>query len=186
MNTDTEEVRLYTILIFTENCTGALSLVSNVFTRRQVNIESITACYSSIPGVHKYTITCYCTESMVNMLVLQMERKIDVLKAKFYTDDEIYSREMTLQKLSSPRLWEDKEISRIIDRHNGRIVEVNPIYTIVEKMGFTDEIEEYYNALQRHNCVLQFVRTGRTSITRSDVEELERYLEDRERERPDV
>lgn len=91
------------------------------------------------------------------MLVLQMERKIDVLKAKFYTDDEIYSREMTLQKLSSPRLWEDKEISRIIDRHNGRIVEVNPIYTIVEKMGFTDEIEEYYNALQRHNCVLQFV-----------------------------
>lgn len=179
----TERVRLYTILIFTENCTGALSMVSNVFTRRQVNIESITACYSTIPGLHKYTITCYCTEAMVQMLVLQMERKVDVLKAKYYTDDDIYSREMTLQKLSSPRLWEDQEISRIIDRHNGRIVEVNPVYTIVEKMGFTDEIEEYYNALKEHDCVLQFVRTGRTAITRSDVEEIEKYIEVRESER---
>lgn len=182
MNVDKENIHLYTILIFTENCAGALSLVSNVFTRRQVNIESITACYSSIPGVHKYTITCYCTETMVNMLVLQMERKVDVLKAQYYVDDDIYSREMTLQKLSSPRLWEDKEISLIIDKYHGRIVEVNPIYTIVEKMGFTDEIEEYYHALQRHDCVLQFVRTGRTAITRSEVEELEKYLEDRANE----
>ena len=127
MATDNENTRLYIILIFTENCTGALSLVSNVFTRRQVNIESITACYSTIPGLHKYTITCYCTESMVQQLVLQMERKVDVLKANYYVDEEIYSREMTLQKLSSPKLWEDQEISRIIDRYHGRIVEVNPI-----------------------------------------------------------
>lgn len=179
MATENETIRLYTILIFTENCTGALSLVSNVFTRRQVNIESITACYSTIPGLHKYTITCYCTESMVQQLVLQMERKVDVLKANYYVDEEIYSREMTLQKLSSPKLWEDQEISRIIDRYHGRIVEVNPIYTIVEKMGFTDEIEEYYQALKSRDCVLQFVRTGRTSVTRSDVEVVEEYLKER-------
>lgn len=178
-----EEVRFYTIQIFTENCAGALTLVSNVFTRRQVNIESITACYSTIPGLHKYTITCYCTESMVRMLVLQMERKVDVVKAHYYEDGEIYSREMTLQKLSSPRLWEDQGISRIIDRYNGRIVEVNPIYTIVEKMGFTDEIEDYYRELQEHDCILQFVRTGRTAITRSDVEEIEMYLNERKNEK---
>lgn len=183
MSTEKEEARLYTILIFTENCTGALTLVSNVFTRRQVNIESITACYSSVPGLHKYTITCYCTETMVKMLVLQMERKVDVVKAHYYQDEEIYSREMTLQKLSSPRLWEDKEISHIIDRYHGRIVEVNPIYTIVEKMGFTHEIEDYYNALKQHDCVLQFVRTGRTAITRSDVEEIEQYLQYREKDK---
>lgn len=180
MEQETGKINFYTILIFTENCTGALSLVSNVFTRRQVNIESITACYSTIPGLHKYTITCYCTESMVQMLVLQMERKVDIVKANYYQDTEIYSREMTLQKLSSPRLWEDKEISLIIDRYNGRIVEVNPVYTIVEKMGFTDEIADYYNKLQEHDCVLQFVRTGRTSVTRSDVEEIEQYLQERE------
>lgn len=183
MNPEEENIQLYTILIFTENCAGALSLVSNVFTRRQVNIESITACYSTIPGLHKYTISCYCTQSMVDMLVLQLERKVDVVKAKYYKDDEIYSREITLQKLSSPRLWEDKEISRTIDQYHGRIVEVNPVYTIVEKIGFTDEIEEYYEALQRHNCVLQFVRTGRTAITLSDVEEIDRYLKDRESDR---
>lgn len=182
MASETEDVRFYTLLIFTENCTGALSMVSSVFTRRQVNIESITACRSTIPGVHKYTITCYCTPSMVRMLVAQLERKVDVLKAHYYEDQEIYSREMTLQKLSSPRLWEDQEISRIIDQYHGRIVEVNPIYTIVEKLGFTDEIKEYYDALNSHQCVLQFVRTGRTAITRSEVEVLEKFLEERHKQ----
>ena len=46
-------------------------------------------------------------------------------------------------------------------------------------MGFTDEIEEYYQALKSRDCVLQFVRTGRTSVTRSDVEVVEEYLKER-------
>lgn len=182
MNAETEETKFYTIQIFTENCAGALSLVSNVFTRRQVNIESITACYSTIPGLHKYTITCNCTKQMAEMLVLQMERKVDVVKAQFFEDSEIYSREMTLQKLSSDKLWQDREISRIIDRYNGRIVEVNPTYTIVEKMGFTDEIQQYYDELNAHDCVLQFVRTGRTAVTRSEVEHVCEYLNERYKE----
>ena len=51
--------KLYTLLIYTENMVGMLSQVTAVFTRRQVNIESINASASSIEGVHKYTITTW-------------------------------------------------------------------------------------------------------------------------------
>ena len=33
--------KLYTIIVFSENLAGVLNLVTNVFTRRQLNIESL-------------------------------------------------------------------------------------------------------------------------------------------------
>ena len=59
---------LYTMLIYSENFAGILNQITAVFTRRQVNIESLNVCASSTPGVHKYTITCYCDEPMAKML----------------------------------------------------------------------------------------------------------------------
>ena len=45
------------MLIYSENFAGILNQITAVFTRRQVNIESLNVCASSTPGVHKYTIT---------------------------------------------------------------------------------------------------------------------------------
>ena len=55
---------LYTIITYSENFAGILNQITAVFTRRQVNIESLNVCSSSTPGVHKYTITCYCKQEM--------------------------------------------------------------------------------------------------------------------------
>ena len=44
-----QEKKLYTLLVYSENVAGMLSQISAVFTRRQVNIESINASASTIP-----------------------------------------------------------------------------------------------------------------------------------------
>ena len=51
--------KLYTLLVYSENVAGILNQITAVFTRRQVNIESLNVSASSIPGVHKYTITAW-------------------------------------------------------------------------------------------------------------------------------
>ena len=51
------EKTLYTIIVHSENIAGLLNQVTAVFTRRQINIESLNVSASSIPGIHKYTIT---------------------------------------------------------------------------------------------------------------------------------
>ena len=94
--------KLYTLLIYTENMVGMLSQVTAVFTRRQVNIESINASASSIEGVHKYTITTWSDEEQVKTITKQIEKKVDVIKADYYTDDQIFIREDALFKLSTP------------------------------------------------------------------------------------
>ena len=172
---------LYTMLIYSENFAGILNQITAVFTRRQVNIESLNVCASSTPGVHKYTITCYCTEEMAKMLTKQIEKKIDVLQAHYFTDDEIFILEACLIKVSTPLILENKDVSRIVRKHGARIVEVNPTYSIIEKKGMTEDILSLFHGLNALGAVLQFVRSGRISVTKSTTERLDKYLEEMER-----
>ena len=173
---------LYTLIIYSENFAGILNQITAVFTRRQVNIESLNVCASSTPGVHKYTITCYCKQEMAEMLTKQIEKKIDVLQANCFVDDEIFILETSLLKLSTPMVLANQEISSIVRRFAARIVEVNPIYTIVENTGITDDIISLFTQLDSLGCVLQFVRTGRIAVTKCYIERLDAYIAKREEE----
>lgn len=173
---------LYTLIIYSENFAGILNQITAVFTRRQVNIESLNVCASSTPGVHKYTITCYCKQEMAEMLTKQIEKKIDVLQANCFIDDEIFILETSLLKLSTPMVLANKDISRIVRQYDSRIVEVNPTYTIVENTGITKDVIELFTQLDALGCVLQFVRTGRIAVTKSCIERLDAYIAKREEE----
>ena len=96
-----EEKTLYTLLVYSENIAGILNQITAVFTRRQVNIESLNVSASSIPRVHKYTITAYSDEDQIIKITKQIEKKIDVIKASYYTDDQLFIREVGLYKLAT-------------------------------------------------------------------------------------
>ena len=174
------EKTLYTIIVHSENIAGLLNQVTAVFTRRQINIESLNVSASSIKGVHKYTITVWATQDIIEKVVKQIEKKIDVLQAHYFTDDEIYQHEIALYKLSTPEFQNNPMASKVIRRHNARIVEVNPVYSIVEKNGMGEDITGLYEELKVLDCVLQFVRSGRVAITKSNFERVNEYLDYRE------
>ena len=174
--------KLYTLLVYSENVAGILNQVTAVFTRRQVNIESLNVSASSIPGVHKYTITAWSDEDQIIKIVRQIEKKIDVVKANYFTDDQLFIRESGLYKLATPMVLENSEISRTIRRFDAQIIEVNPTYTIVMKHGVTEDIISLFRALDTFGCVLQYTRSGRIAVTRGMVEQVSEFLEQREKE----
>jgi len=157
-----------------------LNQVTAVFTRRQLNIESLNVSASSIKGVHKYTITTWATKDIIEKVVTQIEKKIDVLQAHCFTDEDIYFHEIALYKLSTPEFQNSPQASKAIRRHNARVVEVNPVFSIVEKNGMSEEITSLYTELKAQNCMLQFVRSGRVAITTSCFERVNEYLTMRE------
>lgn len=173
------ETKLYTMIIYSENFAGILNQITAVFTRRQVNIESLNVCASSTPGVHKYTITCNCSEEMVKTLCKQIEKKIDVLQANYFTDDEIFIMEACLLKVSTEGLLQNPAASKAVRHRGARIVEVNPTFSIIEKKGLTDDIISLFSELNALGIVRQFVRSGRIAVTRDCIEHLDRYLESR-------
>ena len=178
---DMEEVKLYTLLVYSENIAGILNQITAVFTRRQVNIESLNVSASSIPGVHKYTITAWSDEDQIVKITKQIEKKIDVVKANYFTDDQLFIRESGLYKLSTEIVMQNPEISRTVRRHDASIIEVNPTYVIVMKYGVTDDIISLYRALDAFGCVLQYTRSGRIAVTRGKQEQVSEFLEQREK-----
>ena len=179
---DNNKKKLYTLLVYSENVAGILNQVTAVFTRRQVNIESLNVSASSIPGVHKYTITAWSDEDQIIKIARQIEKKIDVIKANYFTDDQLFIRESGLYKLATPMVLENSEISRTIRRFDAQIIEVNPTYTIVMKHGVTEDIISLFRALDTFGCVLQYTRSGRIAVTRGMREQVSEFLEQREQE----
>ena len=161
------EKKLFTIIIYTENIAGMLNQVTAEFTRRMMNIDTITASSSSIEGVHRYTISLWGEEDSVNKVTKRIEKKVDVLKADYYTDNEIFFQEVALYKLSTPKILENSDISRIIRHSNARIIEVNANYTVVEMTGSTDSVVNLYNEFVSLQCMLQFVKSGRVAVPRA-------------------
>lgn len=170
---------LYTVTVFTENRVGLLNQISIIFTRRCLNIESLSVSPSSIPGIHKFTITVWSDREMIEKVTKQIEKRIDVLKSFFYTDDELVYQEIALYKVPTEQLIEEKELEQIIRRHNARILEIDRDYTVIEKTGHNEETQALFNEL-KHYGILQFVRSGRVAVTKMKEELLTIYLENQE------
>jgi acetolactate synthase I/III small subunit len=135
---------------------------------------------SSIKGVHKYTITCWTTPDVIDKVVTQIEKKIDVIQAHYFTDKEIFQREVAMYKVATPEFQANPEASKVIRRYSAHIVEVNPTFSIVEMVGMSDDITSLYQELKQLNCVLQFVRSGRIAVSTSCFERVNEYLAHRE------
>lgn len=176
------ENQLFTITVFTENQVSLLHQISMVFSRRCLNIESLTVSACSIPGVHKFTITCKSNREMMEHVVKQIEKRIDVLKAFVHTDEDIVFQEVALYKVPTESVLKSQEIEHIIRVHGARVLEIQPEYTIFEKTGHTDEVKALFDKLKPLG-LRQFVRSGRVAVTKSTVEYVDDFLDKQEMRR---
>jgi len=168
--------KTYNISIFTENTIGMLSRLSLIFTRRHVNIESISASPSEIEGVHRYTIVVNVTLDQVQKLVGQIEKQIEVLKAFFHLDEEVVYQEIALYKIPTSMLSKEGGTETILREHNARIITIETEFTIIEKTGHSLEIKNLFDALKPFN-LLEFVSSGRVAISKP-MKTLETHLEE--------
>ncbi|MBQ9400024.1 MAG: hypothetical protein IJU27_05240 [Bacteroidales bacterium] len=88
-----EDEKLYEITAYTENQVGLLSSIAGIFTRRSMNIEKLLVYPSRIEGIHKFKILTRSSEKLIQAVVLQIEKKVDVVKAFYEVDDERSCRE---------------------------------------------------------------------------------------------
>ena len=173
---NTPQQQLFTLTIYSEHCVGLLNQVAAIFTRRCLNIEDVSASRTSLEGVHSLTITVWSDRATMEKVVKQIEKRIDVIRAFLYTDNDIIYQEIALYKVDTDRLLQERYLENIIRHHNARILDITPDFTVIEKSGQPWETEALFDQLRPYG-VRQFVRSGRVCITKSSVEELDRYLE---------
>ena len=94
-----DHIKEYTITVFTENLAGLLQRVVSVFTRRHINIDSLTTSRSSNETIHRFTIVVQVREDQISKLVAALEKQVDVIKAFYYEMHEIVHQEIALYKI---------------------------------------------------------------------------------------
>lgn len=174
-----EDKTLYTVTIFSENTVGLLSQISSVFTRRQLNIETLSVSQSAIKGIHKFTITVFSDRDMMVKVVRQIDKCVDVLKSYFNTDEELVFQEIALYKLSTPEFLRIGSVESLIRKYNARILEINENCVVIQKTGHYTETQALFDELSQLIGVLQFIRSGRIAINKSKTERLSDMLRER-------
>lgn len=177
-----KEIKPYTLAVFSENTVGILNLITIVFTRRSINVESISASATVIPGIYKTTVLAYSDRETMEKVISQIEKAIYVVKAFLFTEDEIIHQEVALYKVPTKYLMGEEKLEKIIRAYNARVLDITEDYTVIEKTGHTDETEALFNELKNYN-IRQFVRSGRVCVTKDPVEHVTEYLKMRELER---
>jgi acetolactate synthase-1/3 small subunit len=124
---------------------------------------------SEIENIFRFVIVAQLTEEQVNKIVKQIEKQIEVIKAFYHTDEETIFQESALYKVKSNSLFEQRQIQNVIKKSHANIVTVNPEFFVIEKTGFREETEKLYKDLAPYG-LLQFVRSGRISVTKSPME----------------
>ena len=164
----------FTITVFSENKTGLLLRIVSVFTRRHINIESLTTSKASIKGIHRFTIVVNLEEELVRKVVAQIDKQVDVLKAFYYDNSEIIHQEVALYKVPTQAFTNGNSLERLIRKHNARILEIEPEFTVVEKTGHAEETESLLQEFEKIG-IYEFVRSGRVAIVKP-MEMLNTYL----------
>jgi acetolactate synthase-1/3 small subunit len=176
-----QQKKLFTIIAFTENRIGLLNRITIIFTRRHINIESLTTSECEVEGVHRFTITTRTTEDRAIKVVKQIEKLIEVIKASLHAEEETIYQELALYKIDALKIAADGTFTAFLNtlkKYNAGIQSAEKEYIIVQKLGRRVEIFMLLDALKEYH-VLEFAKSGRVAMTRS-ANDLDHYLREME------
>lgn len=153
----------FTITVYTENHIGLLNRIAIIFSRRKINIDSLNTSPSEVDGIHRFTIVIDETEEVVQKLVRQIEKQVEVLKAYYNTEDEIIWQELALYKVPTTEIAEKAKVERLLREHGANAVVIRKDYTVFETTGHREETDRLIKVLEPFGLI-EFVRSARVAI----------------------
>ena len=138
-----EKTKLYTITVFSENTVGLLNQITIIFTRRAINIETLSVSPSAIKGIHKFTITAFATQSVIEKIVKQIDKRVDILKSYYNTDEDLIHQEIALYKIATEKLMAMGSIESLIRQYNIKILDMNDTFVVFLKSGHYKKPSNY-------------------------------------------
>jgi len=156
----------HTISVQVRNEFGVLSRVSGLFSARGFNIESLTVAETLDPEVSRMTIVTSGNEQIVEQILKQLRKLIDVIKVNDLTGKDFVERELALIKVSADEKTR-AEVLRTVDIFRGKVVDVTAKTYTVEVTGTEDKIRAIVRLLKPMG-IREIVRTGRVAVPRGD------------------
>ena len=159
------EVRKTTIGLLVNDRPGVLMRISQVFSRRGYNIESLVVSPAHvIPDTSRMTITCSGPADVLHQIILQLDKLVDVIHAHDHTDDDAVTRELALFKVACS-ISQRSEVLQIAEVFRGKTVDISEETITIEATGTTEKMDALEKMLARFD-LREMVRTGKVVMAR--------------------
>ncbi len=156
----------HVISILMENESGALSRVSGLFSARGYNIESLTVAPTHDKTLSRMTIVTRGTDRVVEQILKQLNKLIDVVRLTDLTEMQFIEREIMLVKVRAVEQGRE-ELKRITDIFRGRILDVTDASYVIELTGDDHKLSAFLDAIGSE-LITEVVRSGATGIARGE------------------
>jgi acetolactate synthase I/III small subunit len=154
----------HTISLLVENHSGALSRVAGLFSSRGYNITSLTVAETEDTTVSRMTIKVAGDEEVLEQVVKQLNKLIDVIKVIDFRDEPFVNRELLLIRLDAGKS-NRHEIISLVDVYGAKIAAVSATSITVELSGESGAVDDFI-ALVRPYGIKEMARSGAIAITR--------------------
>lgn len=148
-----------------ENKPGVLFRLTNMIRARNFNIESLSVGPTEKSDLSRITITMDQDEHMINQLVKQMSKLIDIVEVTRLDIDNSVYRELALIKVKIKEKEERIEIINLTNIFRGKIIDISKGSMMVEITGTKDKIDAFIGLMREYN-VVEMARTGVTALER--------------------
>jgi len=156
-----------TLSVLVENKPGVLSKVSGLFSRRGFNIYSLAVGVTEDESVSRMTIVVDGEEVVVEQVVKQLNKLIDVIKVKELDENTYLTRELALIKVRATSEKRD-QIVQIAQLYDCKISDVSPKAMILETSGTSDKIDALEVMLKEYG-VMETMRTGAIALQKGEL-----------------
>ena len=162
--------RVLSLLV--DNTSGVLSRVAGLFSRRGYNIDSLTVGETADPRYSRMTVVARGDEQILDQIVKQLAKLIDVVDIKVLEEESSVNRELVIVKVRADAA-DRQSIIAIANVFRGNIIDVGKDSLIIELTGQQSKLDAFVELLRGYE-ILELARTGITGLSRG-AEDI-RYL----------
>ena len=158
----------HTLVAWMRDKPGVLNRVSGLLRRRNFNIDSLQVGHSETPGISRMTFVVDGNERMVDQVMEQLRKSVDVTRVEDLSEHPMVAREMALVRVATTT-ENRSDIVQIVTIYRGEIVDVALDSMVVQIVGSEERVDSLIDLLDNYG-IEEMVRTGRVALARGAVE----------------
>jgi len=147
-----------------EDVAGVLTRIAGLFARRGFNIESLAVGHAEQLGVSRITMVVPGDDRIIEQLIKQLYKQINVLKVNDITESPCVERELMLMKVNATSSTRS-EVIELAQIFRARVVDVAEESLTLEVVGDPGKMVAIVQVLQKFG-LREIARTGKIALTR--------------------
>lgn len=148
--------------ILVSNHFGVLIRVTNLFSQRGFNIDSLAVGETENENYSRITITTSGDAASVNQIKLQLDKLEDVKIVQEIPDEQLFIREVMLVKVA-PRVNQMEAFEKCVEDFNGRTQIIEDGCCIVEMTDTPASVNYFLEELREYH-IKEISRTGGAAL----------------------